>query len=376
MWLNNRYVRAFCTVMVRKKGNAGLMHHANKHNRLGEAHKQLAYVQHSGWANQLVALAHALQVARRSNRSVVVPRALHLGDVLDDGGCLGRPPPTAALLLRYTPFDVDTKRLLLSTFIDVLRWKVPADQKQRADASIAFVENRCANATEVEAEIMPQIWEAEKSNVVQLGSAFTLFAERTCDFCSIKYRQGLRHRAMHVLCTIPGLCSKGANNGKFDAIHLRLQEPYPSQYNVTEVLRTALKANFNSSSPIPRPLYIASDHPSLAMNLSRALNVAGRALISFHNVKQKALLGVFGTGTERDSRYTYFRHLMFDALVCIQAQHFTGSAGTFSGHILGMRACAKRSWSVLNCPAQLLPYDYSANCPTAWTCHLPIDLYS
>ena len=330
--------------------------------------RQLAFVQHSGWANQLVALAHALHLARRTNRSLVIPRALRLGDVLDDGGCAGHPPPTLELLRRYEPF-LHT-RLPLSAFVDTDAWPVPADNEPANAMSRHLVENKCANASEVEGSVVRDIQAVGSIPLVQLGSAFTLYPEPSCDFCYVKYKSAHRRRATRLLCSTKYaslLCNK-TKVVKYDAIHLRLQQPYSDLYNVNATLQRALAAADR------RPLYVASDVLGEALALARALDPGRRRrVLSLRDFNPAALDAFFGRDTATSSAFAYARPILVDAMLCVQAHVFTGSLGTFSGHILGMRACKLKHWRPAHCPSKLLPYDFSANCHTAWACRLPRD---
>ena len=376
----------------------------------GPPPRMLAYASHSGWANQLVALAHALHLAQHLGRALVVPRVVRLGDVLDDGGCYGHPPPTEELWERYERFR---SRPPLDAFIDTSAWPVKRVLGSHFDAPVAnrvpplphehwhyVAPNVCAfeksantsllaDGSETGPFLAPYATDAAAAaHLLRLGSTFTLYPKPNCAFCAIKYRTDLRHRALRLLCTVAGVCEKGTQSWRtveYDAIHLRLTPPYPSAYNVTARLQSALRGSGgHGGSSHSRPLYVASDQVEQALKLIRELvargEAPGRRVLSYYDLDPKLAVNLFGSERASDAEYAYMRPLLTDAMLCVGARRFTPTAGTFSGHILGMRACAasrrvaqasSAGGKAAACPEELLPYDYGSNCPSFKSCALP-----
>ena len=380
--------------------------------------RMLSFVTHSGWANQLVGLAHAIHLSRKLRRGLVVPRALKLGDVLDDGGCFARPPKqvpnTRELVARYERF---MHRPLLDEFIDTSAWPVQPYQPKEASAwintSTYFVPNMCS-FEEVPSRLMDQnkylpklnakSWQqsfwtelngtaASAAAIVQLGSAFTLYPRANCDFCFIRYQPELMQRAARLLCTIPHVPCANGGLPSFDAIHFRLIDPYQRAYDVNASIRSALLSHSPEGGSIKGkrgaskepPLWIASDSDRLSLELARELNVGiGRRIISLQDVDADAAMNLLGGKAAGSREHALIRPLLTDALISVGARRFTPSAGTFSGHILGMRACAasglaglgpalrgRQGYLDARCTPRLRHYDYSANCPSLDSCDMP-----
>lgn len=377
--------------------------------------KLLSFVTHSGWGNQLVGLAHAMYVARKTERKLVVPRIVRLGEIKDDGGCFAKPPhhvpPTAELLARYAPYS---HRPLIDAILDTSVWPtqavVPEDADAYSKSSRYMVPNMCSFETkpslklrigELKLNAAPpwseSLWpllrshDAQTSAVVQLGSAFTLYSEWNCDFCFVRYRPELLLRATRLLCTSPLVACPADPRAppKYDAIHLRLTPPYPRAYNVTAALRAALlPATPHASGASEPPLYVASDNMERALRLASELNVGiGRRLVSLADVDPSSAAAIFGEHRAKfdDALYGHLRPLLTDALIGVGSRRFTPSAGTFSGHIMGIRACAaakrmplwrpsssvSRQMHDTPCPASLRRYDFANNCPSVDSCELP-----
>ena len=379
--------------------------------------RMLSFVTHSGWANQLVGLSHAIHLARKLDRGLVVPRALKLGDVLDDGGCFARPPQhvpdTRTMMSRYERFE---NRPMLDDFIDTSAWPMQAYSPKEASAwintSTYIVPNMCsfqelsprlinAGDNQYLPKLNQRSWQqdfwplvnstaAAAPAIMQLGSAFTLYPKANCDYCSIRYRPELLSGAARLLCTIQRFpCSEGEDGlPTFDAIHLRLIQPYPRAYDVNRTIRSALRggvpAGPKGAAKAP-PLWIASDSDQLALSLVHELNVGiGRRIISQRVVDSAQAARLLKQEASGSKEHALIRPLLLDALISVGARRFTPSAGTFSGHILGMRACASSGLSGrgrakgsrhahvdAHCTPLLRHYDYSANCPSFDSCDLP-----
>lgn len=367
----------------------------------------LSFVAHSGWADQLAAVAHALSLAQKIGRALVVPRALSSHDVKNGNGCFAQAtkqlPSTRVLVDRY---DMFSHRPMLDEFIDTSVWPVvafaPTDAASFVNSSRYFVPNMCSfeestthhglgkeriNAGPTWKEgLLPQLLSAHAKtfSVVQLGSAQTLYAEPNCDFCFVRYRPELLQRASRLLCTASHMtCTDDrATTPTYDAIHLRLSPPYPRTYNATAVLRLALLKNsrFNAKSThsAPRvepPLYVSSDDLTNALRLVTELNAdIGRQILSMRDLDRAESAKLLRTKATQKTKHGHLRSHLTDAMISLGSRRFTHSAGIFSGHILGMRACAAAATSKqrqMACPARLRRYDFSNHCVSADSCDLP-----
>ena len=320
---------------------------------------------HSGWANRLGRPGRdALHLAQHLGRALV-PRVVRLGDVLDDGGCLwpstanGGIVGAAERFRSRPPLDafIDTSavarqaRAWIHFDAPVANRVPPLDHIPMLRPTSAHLKSRRIRACSPTAARPVPFSRRTRRTPPPPPTCFDLAAPLrsirsriapsaqsstapTCGTARSDYYGSPR------VCRIE---SQSWRTVEYDAIHLRLTPPYPSAYNVTARLQSALRGSGGyGGSCHSRPLYVASDQVEQALKLIRELvargEAPGRRVLSYYDLDPKLAVNLFGSERASDAEYAYMRPLLTDAMLCVGARRFTPTAGTFSGPSL---ACAR-----------------------------------